>query len=67
MKFFRVVGREFDDLSPPSQGAWIEMRIIRRAEGLLRSPPSQGAWIEIVIRQERMCEIFVAPLAGGVD
>ena len=33
--------------SPPSRGAWIEIRMLPNSPGLSTSPPSRGAWIEI--------------------
>ena len=54
-------------LSPPSRGAWIEIRE-KTATALYRlSPPSRGAWIEIKAQNMRKAMRTVAPLAGGVD
>ena len=55
-------------LSPPSRGAWIEIKrnCIGNIPGLL-SPPSRGAWIEISKYPPPICSPNVAPLAGGVD
>ena len=35
-------------MSPPSRGAWIEIKVVL-GDGtvLIESPPSRGAWIEI--------------------
>ena len=33
----------------------------------LMSPPSRGAWIEIEKSMEKLQDLIVAPLAGGVD
>ena len=56
-------------MSPPSQGAWIEILFSAPAsmDILSPSPPSQGAWIEIAVGHETQCYRYVAPLAGGVD
>ena len=36
-------------LSPPSRGAWIEIRgLLANYAGAL-SPPSRGAWIEMIL------------------
>ncbi len=54
--------------SPPSRGAWIEIRISLPSRNVRKSPPSRGAWIEIYSRIAPMGGSFtVAPLAGGVD
>ena len=54
-------------LSPPSRGAWIEIRgLLANYAGAL-SPPSRGAWIEIVMTCNTETAEVVAPLAGGVD
>ena len=34
-------------MSPPSQGAWIEISCTMAVEVVTPSPPSQGAWIEM--------------------
>ncbi len=54
-------------VSPPSQGAWIEMDKELKALKTDMSPPSQGAWIEIPRRWAKTRPERVAPLAGGVD
>ena len=33
--------------SPPSRGAWIEIKGDERYRNIIKSPPSRGAWIEI--------------------
>ena len=35
--------------SPPSRGAWIEMRILYSTAACRKSPPSRGAWIEMSV------------------
>ena len=54
--------------SPPSRGAWIEIRCLQLllAEKAA-SPPSRGAWIEITHGAVCFQAKQVAPLAGGVD
>ena len=42
-------------LSPPAQGAWIEMICGRNGiEPYIMSPPAQGAWIEISIKIKQL-------------
>ena len=53
--------------SPPSRGAWIEIRLKLRDELNEVSPPSRGAWIEMTTIRRTGQKITVAPLAGGVD
>ena len=53
--------------SPPSRGAWIEIRSAGDASPFSRSPPSRGAWIEIFLSHFKTRAPAVAPLAGGVD
>ena len=53
--------------SPPSRGAWIEIKHWQRKKGLYASPPSRGAWIEILWVLWIGMRRAVAPLAGGVD
>ena len=52
--------------SPPSRGAWIEIRTLPTTSRTGPSPPSRGAWIEIM--KCLLIEVLyaVAPLAGGV-
>ena len=54
-------------MSPPSRGAWIEIKIPLDRVKTNLSPPSRGAWIEIRISCANGRNISVAPLAGGVD
>ena len=53
--------------SPPSRGAWIEIKKSGLSLTRSGSPPSRGAWIEMIIFDEFIPEAHVAPLAGGVD
>ena len=39
-----------EDRSPPSRGAWIEIKLPLPVLYRVRSPPSRGAWIEIIFR-----------------
>ena len=36
-------------MSPPSRGAWIEIKILENTSTLAESPPSRGAWIEMIL------------------
>ena len=53
--------------SPPSRGAWIEIKVVLGDGTVLMSPPSRGAWIEILSAIAAEVVPVVAPLAGGVD
>ena len=53
--------------SPPSRGAWIEIKSRRGTALACPVAPSRGAWIEIMSLYRRRIAIAVAPLAGGVD
>ena len=53
--------------SPPSRGAWIEMKEKNPTRYCWASPPSRGAWIEIMASMWIRTAASVAPLAGGVD
>ena len=53
--------------SPPSRGAWIEIRNGATNAACYGSPPSRGAWIEMGDQKEFDKIWDVAPLAGGVD
>ena len=55
-------------VSPPSRGAWIEISITTPKTGRKTSPPSRGAWIEMMLDTlQKIHDLHVAPLAGGVD
>ena len=52
--------------SPPSRGAWIEIRILaQRGVHQLTSPPSRGAWIEISLVSRVMDTSCRRPPRGG--
>ena len=53
--------------SPPSRGAWIEIRALAEIQKKQLSPPSRGAWIEMLLLSQLSQIVPVAPLAGGVD
>ena len=51
--------------SPPSQGAWIEIRRCCSTCRTTRSPPSQGAWIEIPVEFLRQTNKIRRPPRRG--
>ena len=67
MKYRRTKGASEMTKSPPSRGAWIEIRSMRMPCRTVLSPPSRGAWIEISLLRSGRQEGKVAPLTGGVD
>ena len=68
MKFKLLLRRRAaPDASPPSRGAWIEIKTHPESVETARSPPSRGAWIEIFTVLTFDPANSVAPLAGGVD
>ena len=67
MKLRLVLVRAKRYSSPPSRGAWIEIRMVSKALCLSWSPPSRGAWIEILCYEAVFSSFWVAPLVGGVD
>ena len=54
--------------SPPSRGAWIEIRE-KTATALYRlgRPPRGGRGLKLYAPAQRLRDLMVAPLAGGVD
>ena len=52
---------------PPRGGRGLKSWRMCRAAPAGRSPPSRGAWIEISREGDAVLDLFVAPLAGGVD
>ena len=67
LKFFFFAQFVFLFQSLPSQGAWIEIHLLKTFCTTLLSLPSQGAWIEIVIPFSLYCCVCVAPFTGSVD
>ena len=48
LKFFMASWAVLSPTSPPSRGAWIEIKLLNRVRvRYVESPPSRGAWIEI--------------------
>ena len=53
-------------MSPPSRGAWIEIRgDFCVLGGYSSSPPSRGAWIEICILIDEVSLIWESPPSRG--
>ena len=67
MKFRNIMAIIEARRSPPSRGAWIEIRVKEALRMPQMSPPSRGAWIEILMFCLPYHTSAVAPLAGGVD
>ena len=53
--------------SPPTRGAWIEIKSDRHMHNKSESPPTRGAWIEIKVASKASKALTVAPHTGGVD
>ena len=57
----------FDDVSPSSRRAWIEIIWNLSKREVLSSPSSRRAWIEIFLHRDFSQLVNVALLAEGVD
>ena len=57
-----------DAWSPPSRGAWIEIKIpLDRVKTNFGRPPRGGRGLKYIDGVGGLCRLPVAPLAGGVD
>ena len=68
LKYGAVAFAAARNVSPPTQGAWIEIHELGEILTAPKwSPPTQGAWIEMTLRKIERIERKVAPCTGGVD
>ena len=64
---FIVTGR-YNEVSPPSRGAWIEIKKDRqKGVNIMSRPPRGGRGLKSVDMPIDRAVVVVAPLAGGVD
>ena len=68
MKLAGVVVGDYDGMSLPPRGAWIEMLFLAGCTPTKSwSLPPRGAWIEIGFVLTPSNQVVVAPPAGSVD